>query len=49
MTGLTELVSIYPTRQQSEANELLDELVGGTIDYVAEKVVGSVIKNESPE
>ena len=28
---------------------MLDELVGGTVDFVAEKVVGSVIGNESED
>ena len=40
---------IMKVQQRNEANELLDELVGGTVDFVAQKVVGSIMENESED
>ena len=40
---------ILKVQRGNEANELLDELVGGTVDFVAEKVVGSIMENESED
>ena len=46
-TGKTETVSIYPVQDSQADNELFDEIVGGSIDYVVEKTIGKIIENES--